>query len=961
MLKAQIINLTTKLDFHNKQDTFVNAIKEIFDFLDIDILTINNICDKPEKITEALSQALSTSQIIITIGGLGAHLNDCVKQSLIKGLSLPTVLNENLLEKFCESNPDIDNEYLKPMASFPQIATVFECDNFPAFAIRSKEQVIISLPDIESDCKKLLSGKILSYLCEITQKNFIIESRVFPIIDESFAQNKLSELSSDNLCVTFYNNTNETVVLALGDADEVKDALSSALILLKNDNATKIKSDNIKENTPKEKGKRKIGKWFFNAILGLFITVAVVSVSYLGIYYYSSYKNAANNDEIRDILSSSTDDVNAPKEIIPELRGVYAQNNDTVGWIKVNGTQIDYPVLKYTDNEFYLKKDFNKKTNKHGIPFADYTTDFEKPSDNIVIYSHNMKDGQMFSDLIKYRKTDFYKQHPIIEFNSLYSKDKYKIFSVFITNVNEEHGEVFNYHNGVDFNSDEDFMKYVYNAQIRSMLDIPVDVNEDDKLLTLSTCTYEFDDARLVVMARKVRENEDLSVDTNNVKISENPLMPDIWYKLYGGSAPVVETFKYTPKIQVDDDFEIAEIFDDENFSQISYQESSSSNVLTTSSSEVSSSKPPESSQVISSSSQVIVSEPSSSSSAPVSSSEQLPSSSEVAPPLPSSQEETSSSSIPPSSQTSVENSSEKPSSSKKEESSSSQSSEEPTGSSDDYISKDDAFDEILTATINGKTVEMDAYTLISQIVENETRGRMHIEATKAQAVAAYTYVKYYNERGIAPSVLARTDVTSQVKKAVAKVLGITVKYNGSLINATYHSTSRGQTASSKYVWGTALPYLVPVDSPYDELSPYFKNTYKISEEDFADKVFDVFGIDLYDENIDPEDWIYIDESKMCPGGYVGSVEIGGYNKSLGGTVAKNTEISGRNIREKLLNFALKSTSFDVQYKNGYFTFTTYGYGHGVGMSQWGAQGMAQDGYTFDEILTYYYTGTYIE
>ncbi|MEG2269125.1 MAG: SpoIID/LytB domain-containing protein, partial [Acinetobacter sp.] len=249
---------------------------------------------------------------------------------------------------------------------------------------------------------------------------------------------------------------------------------------------------------------------------------------------------------------------------------------------------------------------------------------------------------------------------------------------------------------------------------------------------------------------------------------------------------------------------------------------------------------------------------------------------------------------------------------------------DETTATDDSYTPSDDVLDETLKVTVNGKKVSMDAYTLISQVVENETRGSMHPEAIKAQSVAAYTFIKYNNQKGIFPSVLTRSNVSKNVSNAVNAVLGKTIRYNGSLINSTYHSTSRGQTTSSKSVWGNALPYLVPVDSPYDKLSPYYKNTFVISDSDFVDNVYDTYGIDLYKSEINPADWIYIDETKFAPGGYVGAVEIGGYSKSRGGTVDAGTPITGRNIREQLLGFSLKSTSFDVKYSNGNFVFTTY-------------------------------------
>jgi len=269
--------------------------------------------------------------------------------------------------------------------------------------------------------------------------------------------------------------------------------------------------------------------------------------------------------------------------------------------------------------------------------------------------------------------------------------------------------------------------------------------------------------------------------------------------------------------------------------------------------------------------------------------------------------------------------------------------------------------EEILRVNVNGSIKRMEARELIAQMVENETRGQLHAEAIKANAVSSYTYVKYYNDvLGSAPNVALRSDVSQKVWNAVDAVLGEAIYYKGQYINAVYHSVSCGQTASAKSVWGTDVPYLVSVDSWVDEYSPYYNGSYTISEEDLADKVWSTYRIDLYEEMPDDqEDWIVIDYDNMASGDYVGRVEIGGYDRSRGGKISSGTAITGRSVREQLLGFSLKSSCFEVDYRNGKFYFTTRGYGHGVGMSQWGAHYLAQDeGYSYVEILEHYYSGT---
>ena len=268
-----------------------------------------------------------------------------------------------------------------------------------------------------------------------------------------------------------------------------------------------------------------------------------------------------------------------------------------------------------------------------------------------------------------------------------------------------------------------------------------------------------------------------------------------------------------------------------------------------------------------------------------------------------------------------------------------------------------EAGDEKLLVTVGGTRQRMNAYDLICRAVQNETNGLLAPEALKAHAVATYTMILYNNERGIAPAVILKTPVSPATEKAVAEVIGQAVYYNGQYANTVYHSTSSGKTTSSQSVWGGALPYLVSVESPYDKKAPGYKSVAAVSRKNFAKRVQTVYGIEL---DGDPSEWITVERD--APGGYVGTVEIGGYTRSQGGSFGTGT-ITGRSVREQLLSFGIRSHCFEVQYdeEGDRFLFTTYGYGHGVGMSQYGAHYMALDGYDYLEILEHYYTGVIVE
>ncbi len=216
-------------------------------------------------------------------------------------------------------------------------------------------------------------------------------------------------------------------------------------------------------------------------------------------------------------------------------------NSEICGWITVPGTRIDYPVLQGNKNEthFYLDHNYKREKSKYGSIFLDPICQLSENPKNCVIYGHHMADGQMFADLMKFSSLDFYKQNPLISFETIYDRNaKWKIFSVFKTNTLASQGKIF-YYVVSDFADNNSFLDYVSQIRKRSLLDIPVDVNENDKLITLSTCSYEFQDFRTVVVARRVRDGEDEAVDTSLAAEAKNPLMPECWYKKHGGSPPV--------------------------------------------------------------------------------------------------------------------------------------------------------------------------------------------------------------------------------------------------------------------------------------------------------------------------------------------------------------------------------------------------------------------------------------
>lgn len=268
-------------------------------------------------------------------------------------------------------------------------------------------------------------------------------------------------------------------------------------------------------------------------------------------YWAEQKKLNASDDKITILLkdddNSSSDSSGEEQEVevLAEYVKYYEQNNDFVGWISMY-PYIQYPVVQADDNEYYLKHLFDGGANANGTIFADYQGKIsatEMPN-NLLLYGHNLITNNYFQPLSNFRKQgiDFLKNNYLIEFDTLYKRNQYKIFSIFLTNTKEEHGEVFDYWNKVYFDSKSDFDSYIAECLDRSYYYTGVDLEYGDEIIALSTCDFSmFTDMRLVVMARKIRDNESPTLDPNtfidNSGFDENGnvkrKMFDAYYKLY--------------------------------------------------------------------------------------------------------------------------------------------------------------------------------------------------------------------------------------------------------------------------------------------------------------------------------------------------------------------------------------------------------------------------------------------
>ena len=212
--------------------------------------------------------------------------------------------------------------------------------------------------------------------------------------------------------------------------------------------------------------------------------------------YESIAEQVALPDETREPIQYDME-----KTLLPDYTELFLQNSDMVGWITVQDTRINYPVMQSKDNpNFYLKHGFDKAYTDYGCPYIQENCDVKLPSDNLVIYGHHMNNGSMFSDLTKFESKDFWENHKTVEFNTLTDKQEYEIVAVFKTVAYSQEG--FRYYDFVNADTAEDFDSYIAKCKELSLFDTKVNAEYGDKLITLSTCEYSRQNGRLVVVAK---------------------------------------------------------------------------------------------------------------------------------------------------------------------------------------------------------------------------------------------------------------------------------------------------------------------------------------------------------------------------------------------------------------------------------------------------------------------------
>lgn len=269
----------------------------------------------------------------------------------------------------------------------------------------------------------------------------------------------------------------------------------------------------------------------------LYIGYKIIVEPYLTEQSYSQYRDSydsnvsPSDNGVWSKVSDSDTEKNDDGTLV-DFDELIKLNSDVVGWITIPNTVINYPVLQNKSNAtYYLNHNINKESAGAGAIFVDSkcTISEEGNSKSLIIYGHHRRDGTMFAKLLNYCNIDFYKENPVIRFDTKYEKGNWVVFAAIKANTLKSQGKPFIYPIS-SWNSDAEFLDYIEEVEKRSLIDTPIEVDSSDEILVLSTCSYEYEGFRTVIFARKLRADE-TTVDVSSAKKASNPLMPDIWYR----------------------------------------------------------------------------------------------------------------------------------------------------------------------------------------------------------------------------------------------------------------------------------------------------------------------------------------------------------------------------------------------------------------------------------------------
>ncbi len=709
------------------------------------------------------------------------------------------------------------------------------------------------------------------------------------------------------------------------------------------------------QNAIAKKRRRRVQLLRWMTVLAvLFVVVAVWAYKYV----YGPYYNQKNYDELYQMYTQAEPETEGsyPDGILTQFMTLYRNNDDVRGWVRIEGTRINYPVLVEPSLGYYELHDFHRNTSSYGVPYLQTGTQVDQANikRTLTIYGNNVGNGQMFSQLKEYTELSFLREHPTIEMNTIYQEGEYKIFAVLL--VDDTDKDEYDYARTV-FEDEDEFAYHVAQLRLRSLFDTPVDIAEGDSLLLLTTpIDYGYDGARVVVAARRVRAGESKENDLAKARVNRAPKMPKGWMEVNGGetlastTVTTVETTETTTEVTTTEQTTTTT----EKTSKTTKKTSTTKKTTTTTYTEgnelLGETTAPQTTIVPTTQ---VVTKPPSTDTTPT----------PVAP---------------------------------------GEGTVKGTISEYDFLSyvavKNSGAFSSFAADADGilrpKNKEQ-LQLLIAGIVKAELGSASTMvnstEAQKAQAVASYSYLLHYNTHvGAYPSSVASINLSNKWDKkiydAVGDVVGVklvnTAKTSipAMTLQTVYSASTGGYSASSHRVWVGSLAYAKSVVSQYDDATTNAKYggkkyvaTVTMTRDELYGKVKAWFEKQFPKEKY-PNYSMPAEQFTTAAGqvplraltydgdGSAGSGDAWNYvfhtNFYYVDGKGNQKPLTGYNMRNIL---GLRSHAFRTAYDEATqtVTITTQGWGHGVGLSQMGAVGYANEaGWNYVQILRHYYSVT---
>ena len=241
----------------------------------------------------------------------------------------------------------------------------------------------------------------------------------------------------------------------------------------------------------------------------VFVLCLIVFVGSAGMllnYFLTGMREQSSLEDLAKLKTEREDMKTDKGTVIGKYVDLYEVNSDIIGWITVDGTKIDYPVMQTQDDpEFYLRRNFQKEHATAGVPFMDASSDIFVPTSNFLIYGHNMKNGTMFHDMLKYKDKSFYQEHKTFRFDTIYKggQGTYEIIAAGYSKIYLEDSDAFKYYQYAGITSRSDFNEYLKGVKELSEYNTGVSAEYGDQLVTLSTCAYHEKNGRFFIVGKR--------------------------------------------------------------------------------------------------------------------------------------------------------------------------------------------------------------------------------------------------------------------------------------------------------------------------------------------------------------------------------------------------------------------------------------------------------------------------